>query len=81
MPLCPIGSQVELAIDTDGREYLEVNGIEMPIDTAIKQPDWFTPISKEEHKKKCRENSIAFLIAEGKSKEDAEGMWNRFINS
>ena len=81
MPLSPIGSQVDFFRDVGDMEYLFVNGIEMPIDTAIKQPDWFTPISKEEHKKKCRENSIAFLIAEGKSKEDAEGMWNRFINS
>jgi hypothetical protein len=81
MPLSPIGSQVMFSRDVGGMEYLMVNGIEMPIDTAMKHSDWFTPISKEEHIKKCHENSIAFLMAEGKSKEDAEEMWSRFINS
>ena len=80
MPLSPIGSQV-IICDADGRECLIVNGIEMPIDTAMKEPDWFTPISKEEHIKMCHENLIKFLMADGKSKEDAEEMWSRFIGS
>ena len=80
MPISPIGSQVMFWRGFGDSEYLMVNGIKMPIDTAMKQPDWFTPITKEEHKKKCRENSIAFLIADGKSKEEAEEMWSRFLN-
>ena len=81
MPLCPIGSQVVMAIDVGGREYLRVNEITMPIDIAMEEPDWFTPISKEEHKKICHENVIKFLMEDGKSKEEAEEMWSRFIGS
>ena len=63
MPLSPIGSQVDFFRDVGDMEYLFVNGIEMPIDTAIKQPDWFTPISKEEHKKKP-ENKTFYIQVE-----------------
>ena len=80
MPLCPIGSQVIIWYEDDS-ECLMVNGIKMPIDTAIKHPDWFTPISNQEHYYTCYENSIIFLMSRGKSREEARNIWNRFINS
>jgi hypothetical protein len=80
IPLSPIGSKV-IICDADGRECLVVNGIELPIDTAIKEPDWFTPISIAEHYEMCYENSIVFLMARGKSREEARNSWNRFVNS
>lgn len=80
MPGCPIGSVVGIN-DADGRENLYILNpehaspltIEMHIETAIKYPDWFKPITKEEHIAICKENSILWLMNEkGKTREEAE---------
>jgi len=71
LPLCPIGSQVTL-YDADGESCLYVNGIQLPINTAIKEPDWFIPITKEEHSARCKTNTIEYFMSLGKSKNEAE---------
>ena len=71
LPLCSIGSQVAI-YDADGESYLYVNGIQLPINTAIKEPDWFIPITKEEHSARCKNNTIEHFMSLGKSKNEAE---------
>ena len=71
MPLCEIGSRVSIC-DADGRECLSINGIEMPIDLAIKAPDWFVAVDEEKHQKICYENSIEYFISKRRSREDAK---------
>lgn len=43
MPLCPVGSIVSIC-DADGREALFVNDIHLPIETALKEPEWFIAV-------------------------------------
>jgi hypothetical protein len=78
LPGCNIGDVVTI-IDADGRECLKINDIEMPIDCAMKHPEWFKHVSYEEHLKNCKNNTVAYLIQKGKSKEQAEKMYEKFL--
>ena len=71
MPLCPVGSQVCIC-DADGREHLWCKDIIMPLDTAIKQPDWFVAIDEPEQLRRCYENTIEYLMKKGKSRSEAK---------
>ncbi len=70
MPLCPIGSTVFIR-DADGRQHLRCNDIELPFDTAINEPDWFTPVSISEYEEEFKEASIQYVIERGKTREQA----------
>ena|ERR1035437_11019284 len=79
LPGCQIGDTVSIC-DADGRENLSINGIEMPIDYAQKNPDWFSPASFEEHLNDCKENTVKFLMKEkNKTRAQAEVIYNQFI--
>jgi len=48
-----IGTTVEIAT-ADGRESLRIgSAIEMHINTAKDNPEWFTPVTEDEHKAMC----------------------------
>jgi len=80
LPGCKIGDTVNI-YDADGRECLSINGIEMTIDYAQKNPDWFLAITFEEHLIDCKENTIKFLMKEKqKTRAQAEILYGQFIN-
>jgi len=76
MPGADIGSTVTI-ISADGRECLIIHGspevagecmvrnvsIEMHIDMAKDYPDWFKPVTEEEHKEICEESLISYFMA------------------
>jgi len=80
LPGCKIGDMV-LICNADGRENLSINGIEMSIDCAQKNPDWFLAITFEEHLIDCKENTIKYLMKEKqKTRAQAEILYGQFIN-
>lgn len=78
MPLSPVGSTVSI-FDTADRKYLYINGIEMPVDTAIKQPEWFIAVGLEEHQRNCKNSSIEYFMDKGLSRKDAERLWEEWF--
>ena len=82
MPSAKIGTIVTIA-DNDGSERLYINeftedgvcfgeGISLDIGFAKRYPEWFTPITKEEHYKKCNESAVNYFISKGRTREVAE---------
>ena len=57
-------------VDADGRECLIINGIEMPIDFALKYPEWFNPVTIEEHLAICKNNTIKYIMDMFKKTEE-----------
>jgi hypothetical protein len=76
LPYLEVGSYMQI-VDADGRECIigkSILGrmIELPIEVAIEQPDWFESVSYEEHSKMFRENSIKYFMEEkGRTLADA----------
>ncbi len=75
MPLCPIGSHVQIC-DVDGQECLFVGEIELPLDIAIRDPSFFIAITYREFEKIVHQRTIEYWTEKGKSIEDAERLWN-----
>ena len=48
----------------------KTDGINMGIEMAGMHPDWFEPITIEQHKKICQENSIIYVMNEFKCDRD-----------
>ncbi len=71
MPLCPIGSEVFIH-DADGRQHLRCNGIELPFDTAIKEPEWFIAVSRDEFNTNFKEAVVEYWMERGKTREEAK---------
>lgn len=72
MPGVAVGSMVSI-IDRDGEHCLRVENIELPIEFAKKYPEWFQPVTLDEHEKLTKQNTIKWLIEEkGRSVEEAE---------
>jgi len=86
MPGHPVGTVVNIGT-ADGAESLWIGGkpysdtgIEMHIDLAKQVPEWFTPVTMDEHREICKENTILYIMdRRGCSREDAvafeEKMW------
>lgn len=53
LPGVNIGTQVVIL---PVRSQLTVNGIDFPIDFGLKFPDWFKPITHEEHAQRVQSN-------------------------
>jgi hypothetical protein len=73
LPSAPVGTTVTI-IDADGRECLVVHGelfIELNINMANEYPEWFIPVTHEEHANKCKQNTIDFYMSRGMSKDQA----------
>lgn len=81
LPGCKVGDVVSICnVNDAGKECLSINGIEMAIDYAQKNPDWFSPATFEEHLNDCKENTIKFLMKEkNKTRAQAEVIYNQFI--
>ena len=72
LPGCQIDDIVTI-IDADGREALNVGNITMPIDYAIKHPEWFKAVTLAEYEINCKTNTIVYLMAtKGKTLVEAE---------
>jgi hypothetical protein len=80
MPLCPVGTVVNIC-EADGREKLYVDSIEMPIDIALRSPDFFVPIDLEQHQKLCYQNTIKYFIDNGRrTRKEAKRLLNEMDN-
>ncbi len=86
MPSAKIGTMVTI-IYADGRECLFIsetsedgrcaigNGIQLDIGLAKRYPEWFKAVTHEEHSKICKENTIKWAMDKGKTKEQAEKIY------
>jgi hypothetical protein len=64
MPLSPVGTQVDIC-HADGRESLLIGTwIAFSYDMAIEEPEWFIPVTHEEHQAIVRENFVSYLMRE-----------------
>lgn len=74
LPNCPVGSMVVIC-DADGRECLWCNSIQMPLDTVKLAPDWFKPVTHQEHAQMIKDNFYKYWTALGKSEEEIQRAW------
>jgi len=78
IPSGKVGDVVTI-IDADGRECLFINQVEFALDYAKKYPEWFTPVTQEEHLKICKENTILYIMENHKkNREEAEVLYEKF---
>lgn len=75
LPNCPVGSMVTIS-DADGRECLWCNSIQMPLDTAKLAPDWFSPVTHQEHIQMIKDNFYKYWVSLGKSEEEIKAAWD-----
>jgi len=80
LPSGNIGDMVSLS-DTDGSKQLSINGISMPLDFAKKYPDWFEPVTDEEHIEIIHNNLVKLImkefdVAEEKAVQMKAKMWD-----
>jgi hypothetical protein len=73
MPSANIGDDV-IIVDADS-QYLRINEIILPFDFAKKYPEWFNAVTKEEHYNVCKENTINWFMNKGRTREQAEKMF------
>ena len=85
LPSAKIGTMVTI-IDADGREHLYIpemsedacaigDGIQLDIGFAKRYPEWFKAVTHEEHSKICKENTIKWAMDKGKTREQAEKIY------
>ncbi len=88
MPSAKVGTEVIIS-DADGNENLIIHemsedglcafgeGIKLDIGFAKRYPEWFTAITKEEHIKNCKNNTIEWFMKKGKTREKAEQLYEQ----
>ena len=74
LPNTPIGTQLTIS-EIRGVKVISTYGIEIEYDLALKTPDWFKPITLEEHKSLFKNNVLTTLIEKGITPPKAEKLF------
>lgn len=70
-PHNPKGSYINIC-NADGRQQLWGNKIELSIDFALNNEEWFRPVYLEEHEAKCHAGLMSYLDSKGLTDEKRE---------